>query len=347
MTGTFMSREMSEQTAVLAELVARRDDTIRRVRERGPAALAGVLLLARGSSDNAALHGRYLLELATGRVAALAAPSLWTRYGVSTDLTGWLVIAVSQSGRTPEIVTCLDRMRSAGACTVAVTNTETSELSDVAHASVALHAGPERAVPATKTVTASVLALAHVATAVGDVSWTADDERRAVESVQGVLSDAVPVEEALDLLGDRDLVHLGRGFTLPVALEGALKAKETTTTGSRGYASGDFLHGPVAAVGRGTAVVGYAAAGPTRDDVHEAVHVAVSRGAVAALVTDSPGGALESERLRAVPVPAGLPEPLVALPMMARAQQLALSATLRAGLDPDLPPGLAKVTITR
>jgi glutamine---fructose-6-phosphate transaminase (isomerizing) len=346
MPGTLMRTEMAEQGEVLARLVERREDTLARVRAAAPARLAGVLLLARGSSDNAALHARYLLELATARPVALAAPSLWTRYGARTDLDGWVVVAVSQSGRTPEIVSAVQAMEARGARTVAVTNGEDSDLARTAHASVALGAGAERAVPATKTVTSSLLALAHVAAALGDVGWSAREERAAADAVQAVLDDEGAAEQALERLSGSDLVHLGRGFTLAVALEAALKVKETTTVGSRGYASGDFLHGPVSAVGTTSAVVGYAAAGPTHEDVLEAVRAAQDKGARALLVSDAGPAPAGAGPLAVLAVPGGVPEPLVALPMLVRAQQLALHATLRAGLDPDAPTGLSKVTST-
>ena len=346
MPGSTMRREMAEQAEVLGRLVDARAGTLDRVRTTGPRDLAGVLLLARGSSDNAALHARYLVELATGRPAALAAPSLWTRYGARTRLDGWLVVAVSQSGSTPEIVTTLRAMRDCGARTVAVTNGEDSDLARAADVGVALGAGPEKAVPATKTVTSSLLALAHVAAALGDVPWSEADERSAVDAVGAVLADEAAAERALDEVADRDLVHLGRGFTLPVALEAALKVKETTTLGSRGYASADFLHGPVAAVGPASAVVGYAADGPTYDDVVGATRTAQQHGARALLVSDRRPAEASVDAPTWLTVPAGLPEPLVALPMVVRAQQLALHATLRGGLDPDAPAGLAKVTRT-
>jgi glucosamine--fructose-6-phosphate aminotransferase (isomerizing) len=344
--GSVMRREMAEQPDVLAALVERRATTLEQVRSIAPKHLQGVLLLARGSSDNAALHARYLLELATGRPVALAAPSLWTRYGARTALDGWVTVAVSQSGATPEIVTAMEAMRDHGAATVAVTNGSESALARAAHATVALDAGAERAVPATKTVTASLLALIHIAAALGAVPWGAAEEGRAAAAVDAVLSDEAPVSRALGQLTQREVLHLGRGFTLPVALEAALKVKETTLVPSRGYASADFLHGPVAAARASAGVVGYAATGPTYDDVVQAVQRAQEQGAAVVLVTDAEA-AERAGGMPALTVPTGLPEPLVSLPMIVRAQQMALQSALAAGLDPDAPVGLAKVTITR
>ena len=129
------------------------------------------MIVARGSSDYAAVFGRYVLEMATRRPVALAAPSLTTLYDARTELSGWLAIGVSQSGQTPEIATVLERYRQAGASTVAVTNQAPSALSDAAHATVALGAGDEQAVPATKTFTAQLAAFAMIAEALGNVPW--------------------------------------------------------------------------------------------------------------------------------------------------------------------------------
>ena len=346
MNGQLMRRELSDQPDVLAQLVARRDDTISRVRAVAPGCLAGVLLLARGSSDNAALHARYLMELTTGRPSGLAAPSLWTRYGATTSLRDWVVVAVSQSGRTPEIVDTAERMRRAGAIVVSVTNYENSDLAAVSDAVVLLGAGAELAVPATKTFTASLLALTHVAGALGDPLWDPAVEQLVSPVVSAVIADEAPVDQALDVVMDRETVHVGRGFTLPVALESALKVKETTTKGSRGYAYGDFLHGPVAAVDMRTAVFGYAASGPTYRDVRDLLTTTRMRDIVSVLVTDAATPFSLGDQLAVVSVPDGLPEPLAAIPLTVRAQQLAYSATMRAGLDPDQPTGLNKVTIT-
>jgi glucosamine--fructose-6-phosphate aminotransferase (isomerizing) len=346
MNGKLMRREMSDQPDVLARLGARREDTVGRVRAVVPSCLAGVLLLARGSSDHAALHARYLIELTTGRPAGLAAPSLWTRYGATTSLTDWVVIAVSQSGRTPEIVEAAERMRQAGAIVVSVTNHDDSDLAAASDAVVPLGAGDERAVPATKTFTASVLALTHVAAALGDLPWNPAAEQRVSSAVAAVIDDEGPVEQALDVVMDRETVHVGRGYTLPVALESALKVKETTTKGSHGYASADFLHGPVAAVDTHAAVFGYAASGPTYRDVRDLLTTTQMRGIVSVLVTDAATPFSRADQLAVVSVPGGLPEPLAAIPLTVRAQQLAYSAAMRAGLDPDRPAGLNKVTIT-
>lgn len=344
MSGALMRQEMDQQPEVLARLVTRRAATVEAVRSLVPRDLRGVLLVARGSSDNAALYARYLLEIATGRPVSLGAPSLWTRYGVETPLTDWVVVAVSQSGRTPEITQTVRRMRDSGARTISVTNDADSDLAAATDLTIALQAGEERAVPATKTVTASMLALTHVAAGLGAPQWSSEVEARLPEQVASVLEDHQVVDDVLDVVDRPQTVHVGRGYSWSVAMESALKLKETALRPARAYATGDFLHGPVAAVGAGDAMVGYATSGPTFDDV-ASILSAQDRGAAGLIVTDRPGPEV-APGTSVLTVPDGLPEPLSAVLLTVRAQQLAKAVTLRSGLDPDQPRGLSKVTIT-
>src|SRR5215210_4892622 len=177
-----MAAEMREQPAVLAALAARREQIAREVAAVRPSPHHGTVLVARGSSDHAAIFGRYLLEPATGRPVALAAPSLHTLYGAPVDYSGFLVIAVSQSGRTPEIATVLEGLAAAGARTLAITNEAASPLAAAADAAVELGAGAEQAVPATKTFLAQALAFAIVAAALGPVPWNDGDWARLPEA---------------------------------------------------------------------------------------------------------------------------------------------------------------------
>lgn len=157
-----MHAEMSQQPEVLRRLAAQFASLAAQVRTATGSDVPGVAFLARGSSDNAALLGRYAVELAGGLPTCLVAPSLitsWDRYPRRFDR--WLLVALSQSGRTPEIVTIAERFRHASATILAVTNDPASPLARLAHLSIDLQAGPEQAVPATKTVTAQMLAVRH------------------------------------------------------------------------------------------------------------------------------------------------------------------------------------------
>ena len=227
-----MAAEMAEQPRVLAGLVARADELRAVVGRVGPRQLTGVTLVARGSSACAALFGRYVLEVATGRPVSEAAPSLHTLYNTRVDYSGQLVVAMSQSGETPEIVAVTERLAAAGASTIAITNGVDSPLAQVATGVFALDAGIERSVPATKTVTAELLALALLASALGLVGFAAGDVQSLPDTVESLLSDTGgSADLARSLRHAESLLVVARGYLLPAALELALKLEETCRPG--------------------------------------------------------------------------------------------------------------------
>ncbi|MGH9184123.1 MAG: SIS domain-containing protein [Acidimicrobiales bacterium] len=334
-----MAAEMAEQPDVLARLIERRSAVAGVLGGCIPDPLHGIVLVARGSSDHAAVYGRYVLETATGKPVGLAAPSLHTLYRVPADYRRILVVGISQSGRTPEIVTVLERLKAAGAATLAVTNDVSSPLAQVGDAVVDLGAGSEEAVPATKTFTATVAVLAFLAEALGRVPWSGDQWKRVPEAVSEALADDAPPRHAAGVIGDAGgLVVVARGFLFGVALEAALKLKEAAAVLAQGYSAADLLHGPIAVVEEDFPVVLLHVPGPTAADVAELVATLRHRGAEVLRVAPDPHAEL--------PVPGDLPEALAAFPVAVRAQQLAHALALHRGLDPDRPPGLTKVTPT-
>jgi glucosamine--fructose-6-phosphate aminotransferase (isomerizing) len=336
--GRLMAAEMGDQPDVLARLVARRSEIANAVGDFVPDDLAGIVIVARGSSDYAAVYGRYQLELRSRRPVTLAAPSLVTHYGARTRFDDWLAVAVSQSGRTPEITEVLAAMGRGGARTLAITNGADSPLANAADWTLELQAGEERAVPATKTFTAQLAAVALLAEALGD-SAPDDHWTKAVDAVRDVLADDDSPHAAASRLDGADrLVTIGRGHLFAVALEVALKARETTGILAEGWSSSDYRHGPIAASGHSVPAVAVHAAGPTQDDVRELVATLRERGSLIVEIADDPTADL--------PIPSGLPEALAVLPAAVRAQQLALALSLSRGLDPDTPAGLSKVTAT-
>jgi glucosamine--fructose-6-phosphate aminotransferase (isomerizing) len=336
--GAQMTAEMAEQPRVLAALAARRDDLIAHVREALPTPPLGIVLVARGSSDNAAVFGRYVLELATRRPVALAAPSLVTRYGVEDKLDGWLAVGVSQSGRTPEIVSVLESFGAAGATTVAITNDRDSPLAQAADATIDTAAGAEKAVPATKTVTSQFAAFALLAEALGeDLPWSGDAWAALPDAVATLLADDAPARAAATIVGDaQGLVAIARGLLLGAALEAALKLKEMTGILAEGASAADFLHGPIAVVRRGLPVLTLSAGGPAAADVAEFADAARARGG--RVLSIAPDGDLT--------IPASIPDGLAGITAIVRAQQLAREVSLLRGIDPDSPFGLSKVTET-
>jgi glucosamine--fructose-6-phosphate aminotransferase (isomerizing) len=343
--GLQMTAEMAEQPRVLAALAARRGELAAELRAAvGDTAPAGIVLVARGSSDNAAVFGRYVLELATRRPVALAAPSLTTRYGVQDRLDGWLAVGVSQSGRTPEIVSVLESFGASGARTVAITNDRAGPLAQAADATIDTAAGSEQAVPATKTVTSQFAAFAVLAEALaGDADrarlpWDDRAWSALPDAVGELLGDNEPARAAASAVGSaQGLVVIARGLLLGAALEAALKVKEMTGVLAEGASAADFLHGPIAVVHRGLPVLTLAAGGPTAADVAEFAAAARERGG--RVLAIAPDGDLS--------IPASIGDGLAAIPAIVRAQQLARELSLLRGIDPDAPFGLSKVTETR
>ncbi len=334
-----MSQEMAEQPARLGELIGRADEIAARVRDVVPADLHGVSIVARGSSDHASVYGRYLLEFASGRPVSLAAPSLHTLYGARVDYTGQLVVAVSQSGATPEIVSTLSALTAAGGCGLAITNDAASDLASAARVVVDLGAGEERAVPATKTVTAEFVALAILAQSLGEVPFTRAELERVPEWVQTVLDEPGSVESSVtSLMRASTLMVVARGFMLGAALETALKLRETCAVLADGYSAADLRHGPIAAVTGGSPVIALNVPGPGFEDMAEIVGELRYRGASVLTVA--------SEDWADVPLPRGMPEALAPIVTVVRGQQLAFELATRLGYDPDQPEGLTKVTRT-
>src|SRR5437868_6870549 len=202
MNGTLMAGEMTEQPARLRQLIGRFDEIAERVKAMAPAPLNGSTMVARGSSDHAAIYGRYLLETATGKPVSLAAPSLYTLYGLEVDYRGQLVIAVSQSGATPEIVHTLRTLQDGGASGLAITNDPDSALARAASEVVDLGMGEEKAVPATKTVTGQFATMAIIGGALGTVPFTRSELDSVPDWVQAVLDDPAPVTAAAEVLDE-------------------------------------------------------------------------------------------------------------------------------------------------
>ncbi|MGA8210560.1 MAG: SIS domain-containing protein, partial [Nocardioidaceae bacterium] len=280
--GSLMAREIAEQPEAvrrtLAALLPRRAEVA--------ALFAGrrrVLLVARGSSDNAAVYARYLLETHAGIEASLAAPSVATHYRARLDLSDALVVSVSQSGATEEIVATQDWARSCGAATLAVTNVEGSPLATAADLALVTQAGPERAVPATKTYLTQLVALAAVGTALAPQPASLDvDLARVPEQVAGMLDEDDQLAVAVGLVAEAEtVVAAGRGLMMGTALEAALKLEETTLRACRGYSYADLRHGPISVVGAGvTAVLVAAPDGPLLAAMTELAGDLAGRGAM-------------------------------------------------------------------
>ena len=305
-----------------------------------------VLFIARGSSDNAAVYGQYLCSARAGRLTTLAAPSLATAYHATLDLRGVLAVAISQSGATEEIVTTLTWARACGARTVAITNVPGSPLAAAADLSLLTQAGPERAVPATKTYTTQLAAVAVLATALGrGEPAEAEALGRVPEAVAGMLELAPAVEELAErLVGTETLVVSGRGFAYSTALEVALKLKETCYLTAVGLSYADLVHGPIAIVDAGTPALLVAAAdGPMLPDMTALARRIAETGADVYGIGGDPAFA---DACRAALGGPALPEHLAPFALIVPGQLLAEAVARAKGIDPDAPRGLRKVTQT-
>ncbi|WP_329090551.1 MULTISPECIES: SIS domain-containing protein [unclassified Streptosporangium] len=341
---TKMRSEIAEQPAALRATL---DALLPRVGE--VERLAGqtrqLLFIARGTSDNAAVYGRYLAEAHTGRLSTLAAPSIATTYRRRLDLDGVLAVALSQSGRTEEIVETLAWAKDCGARTVAITNGgEQSPLAQVADLALCTVAGEEKAVPATKTYTTQLAALAVLALGLGaDVD--AADLQRVPDAVEKLVGDPGDLEAIVEGLADKPgVVVSGRGLAFSTALELALKLKEACYLHAMGLSYADLLHGPIAVVDEDTpAILVAAGEGPTL-----AGTVALAErvtGAGASAYTVGGGTALSSVSTAALNGP-DLPEWVAPLGLIVPGQLLTEALARRLGIDPDAPRGLNKVTQT-
>ncbi|GAA4893118.1 SIS domain-containing protein [Streptomonospora salina] len=304
-----------------------------------------VLFIARGSSDNAAVYGSYLIQAHSGRLATLASPSIATTYGAKVDLTGVLAVAISQSGRTEEIVDTMAWAADCGARTIGITNGADSPLTRTADIAMVTRAGGEHAVPATKTYTTQLAALAVLALGLG-----AGLDRTELETVPDAIDRVLArpgdeVDAIVErLVGVQGAVVSGRGMAFSTALEAALKLKEACYLHAMGLSYADLLHGPIAVVDRATpALLTAANSGPTLDGTVALAERVSAAGAPVYAVGG--GSALAGACDLSVPMP-DLPEWLAPIALIVPAQQITERLARSLGYDPDSPRGLGKVTQT-
>jgi len=334
-----------EQPRVIRRLLEEERGPIARLVEAVRGSFDYVVIAARGTSDNAARYAQYLFGAHNRLQVALATPSLFSLYGRPPSLDRALVIGISQSGQSPDIVSVLAEGRRQGRPTIAITNDPASPLAEAAGWVIQLHTGKEQAVAATKTYTASLAALALFSSLLEGDEGRARELERLPDSIEETLTTLAPLMGRVERY--RYMAHcavIGRGFNYATAFEIALKVKELTRTVAEPYSSADFRHGPIALVRDGFPVMVIAPSSAVSADIQDLTADVLRRGAELLLISDQPE-LLEQAHLP-LPLPGGMPEWLSPLMAVLPGQLFGLHLALARGFNPDQPQGITKVTET-
>lgn len=299
------------------------------------------LISARGTSDNAGRYAQYVWGAINNYTVGLATPSLFSVYDDPPRLVDAMVVGISQSGQSPDVVSVLEEARRQGQPTVAITNDPRSPMAGAGDVVLELHAGEEKAVAATKTYTSELANIALISTG---------GESSDLGKVPAVVASVLALEPSIEhaAAGFVDLDHcavIARGYNHATAFEWALKLQELTYAVSQPFSTADFLHGPIAVLEPGYPVLAIASAGPTLDDVRDVIARSLDAGARVMVITDDESTAALSETSLLIPA-GGLAEWLTPIPFVVACQLFAYHLTLAKGLDVDSPRGLQKVTRT-
>ena len=335
---TLMAREAAESGARVAGMLARNEAALAALGERLRAAPPCVVVTcARGSSDHAASYAKYLIETLVGIPTASAAPSVATLYDAPVVRGHRLCIAISQSGRSPDLLAAVSAQKQAGAYVVALVNAEDAPLAALADVVIALDAGPERSVAATKSYICSLAAIAALV-----AHWSGDARLGgAVSALPQSLEQAWALDwsKAVEMLRDSaNLFILGRGYGFGIAQEAALKLKETCGLHAEPFSAAEVRHGPMAIVGPAFHVLAFGGSDRAGASVREAAEEFRARGARVLLA--DPGA--QASDLPALAAHHAV-EPILMIQSFYRA---ANALALARGYDPDTPPHLKKVTET-
>ncbi len=339
-TKTRMAREIAEIPEAAARLLkeghAARRDAAASARSKGPAFL---ITVARGSSDHAATYLKYASELLLGLPVASVGPSIASIYGARLKLSQALALTISQSGQSPDIVTMTKSAAHDGAFSLALTNDPASPLAQSADMTLALHAGPELSVAATKTFVNSVIAgLAFLAEWAQDEALLAALETLPEHLLTAVNFDWPELRHALE--GHNSLFTIGRGPAWAIAGEAALKLKETCQLHGEAYSSAEVLHGPVSIIGKGFPVLAFGVGDAAERGLVEIADRIEALGAQVFISSDLSQSARRLEHIRT-----GHPllDPLVLIvSFYVMVERLAAAR----GINPDMPRNLKKVTQT-
>jgi len=343
-----LREEIREQPDVMQRLIDDQWPTVQRIgRDLRDRHIDYVFLTARGTSDHVGLYAKYLWAAHNGLPIALAAPSLFSLYGRPPRLDNTLVVGISQSGQSPDIVGVMEEGRRQGAPTLAIVNAPESPLAEASDWVIDVCAGAERAVAATKSYTAELGAVALLSIALSD---DPGDRLEAIKRVPDYMAQVLAQEAEVASIAERyrymdQCVVLGRGYNYATAYEWALKLKELTYAVAAPYSSADFQHGPVAMVAHGFPVLAVMPRGAVHPDLHELLARLKRQHGVELLALSN---ARETLALadRSVQLPVGLPEWLSPLVAIVPGQLFCYYLTKAKGFDTESPRMLSKVTKT-
>lgn len=338
---TKVLKEIREQPEVLGRMLEERwDETRVAARELRKQGFRSVMLAARGTSDNAALYAKYLFETILGVPAALASPSTFTLYEAEMKLYDVLVIGISQSGESQDVLETIRRSKELGASTLSITNDEDSSMAAAADHHLFLRAGKEESVAATKTYTASLLALYLLVKALNGEDVPSAETQRLPEGAREIL--VCQWEGTARYRYADHMVVTSRGFNLSTAQEAALKLMETSYVAAQPFSEADLRHGPLAMVTKDFPVLSIVPPGKAHSSMANLVDTLDERGAEL-LVIGEDGEPLK-KAAAGFRVPVSCPEELSPILYAIPPQMLAHDLSTLKGLDPDHPRGLSKVT---
>ncbi|MEQ1605850.1 MAG: SIS domain-containing protein [Pyrinomonadaceae bacterium] len=340
---SLMLQEIAEQPAALEQtMLAEREKYARLGTFLRNKDIDLVVIVARGSSDNASLFGRYLIEVTAGIPVSLSAPSVYTLYNAKLNLSRALVIGVSQSGEGDDINIVLESAKSSGAYTLGITNEADSTMAKIADETLLIHAGRERSVAATKTYTGQMLHFYMLANALAE-------NKLAIERIPEYTAKALELKPRIEELVQRytfmeNCVVVGRGMNYGNSYELALKLMETCYVVAERFSSADFFHGPLAIVERRFPVVMFGPTGVTQKSSVELLHRLHELNADCLSITNNQEIAKLSPN--SLVLPAEIEEFLSPIPFIVPAQLFAALLSEAKGIDPDAPRSLSKVTKT-
>jgi len=341
---SFLQAEIESQPETVARLLEAETTRVQRI-VAGLPEFSYALIAARGTSDHAATYAKYIWASLAGYPVALATPSLHTVYSKPPRMDGALVVAVSQSGQSPDIVAVLEEGKRQGRPTLAITNDGASPLAAMADHVIEIHAGIERSVAATKTYTAQLVAMALLGAGFsGNPEYVAD-----LQGLPDAMAQTLAAKQEVTTRAERyrymeHCVVIGRGYNYATALELSLKIKELTYVMANAYSSADFRHGPIATVSEGMPAILLMPGGAVFDDMLDLAKDLQARGAELLIASEHEDAAsLATTHLR---IAGDLPEWLSPMVAILPGQLFALHLALAKGYDPDKPRGLRKVTLT-